>query len=281
MKIKFYISSIFEKELINSKLKEFEVVIIYENGEQVVEVDEDIVYVTDCYWVYQYLQRNQRCVIPILTPINQGFDYTNCTYMIQDIEGVEEEFYQRVWLRFHQLPWNITQTKDYFIRETIPEDVDELWKIYEQLNNHRSIQVQKTKEEEIEYIRQYAYNIYRFYEVGIWSIVDKVSRRVIGRAGIEFKENQPYPEIGFIFAKHVQGKGMAYEVCKAILDYVIEYQVAPYVQGCVEINNEKAIALCKRLGFKEMVEPSEISLREVSCRQFYFCANIENGGRKI
>jgi RimJ/RimL family protein N-acetyltransferase len=72
-------------------------------------------------------------------------------------------------------------------------------------------------DEERAYARDYIEKVYAFYDFGIWTVVEKTSGEVIGRAGICYREGYEDPELGFMIGVPWQGKGLATEVCRAVL----------------------------------------------------------------
>ena len=61
--------------------------------------------------------------------------------------------------------------------------------------------------------------MYGFYGYGIRSILNRQDGKVIGRAGISWREEFDVPELGFVIGVPWQKQGYAYEVCSAILNY--------------------------------------------------------------
>ena len=85
----------------------------------------------------------------------------------------------------------------------------------------------------------------------MWTVLEKSSGRVIGRAGITWQEGFDLPELGFVFGVPWQRQGYAYEVCSAVLDYAREELMMSQVQALVMEGNRKSVALCEKLGFVE------------------------------
>lgn len=57
------------------------------------------------------------------------------------------------------------------------------------------------------------------------------------------------PELGFMLDVPFQKKGLAFEVCRAILNYGKEELYFKEVQALVETENEASLRLLGRLGF--------------------------------
>ncbi|MCD7709637.1 MAG: GNAT family N-acetyltransferase, partial [Clostridiales bacterium] len=106
-------------------------------------------------------------------------------------------------------------------------------------------------DEELEYQKNYISHMYHYYGYGMWLVFEKKSGKLIGRAGIE---NRLYPEgmgmeLGYVIHPKWQKKGIATEVCRAIIDYAAEKL------GCQQLNlltdggNAASAALARKLGF--------------------------------
>ena len=130
------------------------------------------------------------------------------------------------------------------------EDVDAFYRIYKEPSITFYMEdLFKEPEEEREYTREYIKKIYGFYGYGLWSIVGKESKTIIGRAGISWREGFDIPELGFVIAVPYQHKGYAYEVCHAILEYGKVELRFEEVQALIKKGNEASVRLCTKLGF--------------------------------
>lgn len=78
-------------------------------------------------------------------------------------------------------------------------------------------------EEELEYQKAYIENMYRFYGYGMWLVFEKKTGTLIGRAGVEHREElNGDMELGYAIRTSFQQQGYAYEVCQAIMQYAGE-----------------------------------------------------------
>lgn len=174
---------------------------------------------------------------------------------MEDPESLEEGYLERVYRRLKGLPWNILETERCLIRETRPEDVDAFYQIYSNPAITEFMEdLYPDKEQEREYIREYIEKVYTYYEFGVWTVVEKESGDIIGRAGFSYREGYDEPELGFIIGVPWQRKGYAEEVCRAILGYGWENLCFDRVQVLVEVWNEASLKLCDKLGFHAVEE---------------------------
>lgn len=107
------------------------------------------------------------------------------------------------------------------LREMVPEDVGELYHLYEQPEITRYIEgLFSDMEEERAYIQSYYNTIYKFYGYGMWLITMK-DGSIIGRAGIENNSDGVF-EMGYMLGLQYQHQGYALEACEGILKYAEE-----------------------------------------------------------
>lgn len=211
--------------------------------------EEGTLYICDNGSFAKKLHDDGKYVVALLTDKNKNEDFSFCSYAIQDASECEPDFFERVLRRFGKKAWNILETKRCLIRESVIEDVDAFYELYKDEEITRYMEpLYESREEEIAYLKSYIKNIYEFYGFGIWTIEEKKSRRVIGRAGVEYREGWHLPEMGFVIGKEFQRQGYAYEVCRAISDYMYENYDMDELLMFIEPENTPSILLAKKLG---------------------------------
>lgn len=105
-------------------------------------------------------------------------------------------------------------------------------------------------EEEREYQQAYIEQMYRFYGYGMWIVCDRNTGELIGRAGVEHREELGGElELGYAIGVPWQRQGYATEVCSAILTYVKEELMLPSVSCLIEEGNVVSEHLAQKLGF--------------------------------
>lgn len=216
---------------------------------------EGILYVTDSLPEAERLRDRGEAVLVYFHDGNREGDFSGFTFGVEDPEHLEDEYVERVYRRLKGLPWNILETERCLIRETTPEDVEDFFHIYSDPAITKFMDgLYPDKEQEKEYIREYIEKIYTFYEFGIWTVVEKSSGSVIGRAGFSYREGYDDPEIGFIIGVPWQRRGYGEEVCRGILDYGMKRLGFRDVNALVETRNEASLKLCDKLGFRAVQE---------------------------
>ena len=211
---------------------------------------EALLYVTDDRETAQSLRSQGEAVVVYLHPGNREENFSAFLFAVEDPEDLEAEYVERVYRRLKGMPWNILETERCLIRETTTADVEDFYRIY----SHPAITkymegLYPEVEQEKQYVREYIEKVYTFYGFGVWTVVEKESGAVIGRAGLSYREGFEDPELGFIIGVPWQRRGYAWEVCRAILGYAAAVLEFTKVQALVETENTASLKLCEKLGF--------------------------------
>lgn len=181
---------------------------------------------------------------------NSYNDFPDALYCIESINDIEDKTLNRMYLRYIGEPWTIITTDRCIVREIKVEDVDDLYAIYEDEETSKYIEpLYEDKNDEIEFTKAYISNQYRFYEYGMWVVLDRETNKLIGRAGVTVRDGFDIPEIGFIFEKSYWGKGYAYEVMMGIMQYVKEEFGMESLISFTKPENERAKKFLEKLGF--------------------------------
>ena len=220
-----------------------------------VEGERGILHVTDEKQTACRLKQAGEAVLVYLHPGNREQDFSEFLFAVEDPEELEPEYTERVYRRLKDLPWNIAATARCLIRETVPEDVDAFYEIY----SHPAITeymegLYPDVEQERQYVREYREKVYTFFGFGVWTVVERDSGQVIGRAGLSYREGFDEPELGFIIGVPWQRRGYAEEVCRAVLDYGWRALEFERIQALVEPGNVPSVRLCEKLGFRKVGE---------------------------
>ncbi len=211
---------------------------------------QSTLFVTDCPEVAQKLSTADFPVLGILRKENKAASFSGVRYLAEGWESITPSYLERVYRRCRGLPWQILETKRCILRETIEADVDAFYRIYEEPSITAFMEnLFADREEEIRYTADYRKNMYEFYGYGIWSVILKETGEVIGRAGLDMRRGFEEPELGFVIGVLWQRRGIAEEVCRAILRYGEEELGFTRVQALTEQENRASLALLKKLGF--------------------------------
>lgn len=187
-------------------------------------------------------------------------DYSDVLYCIDTLKDMSDNTLLRMYQREKNIPWTILETDRCIIREMTVDDLDALYVLYDDPDIKRFIEdLYEDRERELKFTIDYINNQYRFFEYGMWIVIDKATGKLIGRAGVFDREGQDVSEIGFIFDKDYQGKGYAFEVMSAIVEYSKEELYKDNLISFTKHENVRAKKLLERLGFTYVGE-EEIDL---------------------
>ncbi|MBR5247343.1 MAG: GNAT family N-acetyltransferase [Lachnospiraceae bacterium] len=243
--------------------------------------DAGILWLTDCPDIAGFLMARQQPVMVWLHEGNRHCSFADIRYAVEAPGELEADFYDKIYRRYAGIPWEIAQTKRCVIRETAVDDVDSFVKIYQDSEITRytdafCIEPQKERE----HVKEYIEKVYEFFGFGIWTVLWKETGEVIGRVGFE----QPYAgeagkaaggesdegddekllALGYMIACPWQGKGIAQEICKAVLDFAREELEVSKVQVVIDAKNQSSLRLAERLGFGEW---QDVVAKSGKCRR--------------
>ena len=211
-----------------------------------------ILFITDNAKTAGTLAEKECPVLVFLHEKNGGEDFSGLKYAMEKPEELDCTYLEKIYRRLVRLPWHILETDRCIIRETIEEDVESFFKIYSEPEITKYMEALYPEvEQEKQYTREYIDKIYAFYDFGVWTVLEKETGAVIGRAGFSYREGFAEPELGFVIGAPWQHKGIAFEICQAILKYGREQLDFHRVNAMVNPENKASLRLCRRLGFEE------------------------------
>ena len=181
-------------------------------------------------------------------------DYPEIKYILEDIDDIDDEDYERIYRRLKKLPCDILETEHLLLRETTVSDVDTLINLYSDPIITKYMENLFPLEEEKKYQQNYIDYVYSFYDIGIWSIIRKEDNALIGRMGIEIKDDSDSVELGFMLGTNYQHNGYATEAGLAIIEYAKELHYIRAIKAHVHPENNASKLLCLRLGMQQIDE---------------------------
>ena len=205
-------------------------------------------------------QRSKKhgAVMGLLHSGNQGTSFEGVKYLGIDPTQMDTEDLERIYRRCMGIPWRILETKDCYLRETTVEDVDEFYEIYRDPSVTAYMEdLFEDRDKEIAYTQDYIRNVYEYYGFGVWTVCQRGTGRVIGRAGISYREGFLQPELGFVIGVPWQGHGLAGQVCEAITRFAKTKLGFSELIAFADLENKPSIRLLEKLKFVEQ-DPSPI-----------------------
>ncbi|MCR5791278.1 MAG: GNAT family N-acetyltransferase [Lachnospiraceae bacterium] len=176
--------------------------------------------------------------------------FPDALYRVERLCTLEKKRIDRMLCRYLGLPWDILETERCLIRELREEDVDDLYGLYLPEDYFLEDEpLYRDRERERAYTRDYIRYQYRFFEYGLWAVIEKETGRLIGRAGLSNRPGYDDPELGYGFAPDHRRMGFASEVCLAILYYAAQELSREAVNAFTRKENEASVRLLEKLGF--------------------------------
>lgn len=207
-------------------------------------------WITDSGSCARRLLAEGKPVLAWLHEDNRDQDFSGVRYACENISELELDYLEKVYRRYRGIPWEILTTERCLVRESCQEDLDAFYEIYEEPSVTRYTEgLYPERAQEEAYLKDYTQNMYYFYNYGVWTICDKRTGQVIGRAGFSNREGYEDPELGFVIGVPRQHQGYATEVCAALLQYGREELGFTRVQMLVMPENEISLRLAEKLGF--------------------------------
>lgn len=211
---------------------------------------ESILYITDTPAHFDVLKLWGYHAVALIHDCNKDVSFRNASYLIEGLEGLEYSYLDKVYRRMIGEPWDILETERLYVRESTVKDVDDFYRIYKEPSiTYYMENLFEEPDMERMYMKNYIKRVYGFFEYGMWTVILKETGQIIGRAGLSVRDGYDLPELGFVIEVAQQGKGLATEVCNAILAYAKDELQMDGVQALVCEDNKPSLALLKGLGF--------------------------------
>jgi len=180
--------------------------------------DSSNLYVTDSEISFSRICKAGGKALAVIDDLASGADFPGAEYLCSDVYKAEYKYFDEVWHRLNDLPMLILKTKRLILRETTESDVDAFYEMYKDPRITEFTEgLYADPEEEKEYVRQYREKVYKVSIFGIYTVIRKKDKAVIGRVGTTIRDGFDEVEVGFVIGTDYQRKGYAYEAMKAVL----------------------------------------------------------------
>jgi len=212
---------------------------------------KETLFLTDSPAVAQDLLMDSAYVTGLHHEYNADARFEGVKFIFADIDDVDYDSFVKAYQRMAHEPWHILETERCSIRETTIEDVDKFYEIYSEPSMTKYMEgLFENPDDEKRYTKDYIDKVYGLLGFGTWTILDKETSDIIGRAGFSIRNGFDNVELGFLISVPYQNQGRAVEVCNAILDYGQKVLMFDKVQALVKKENEVSIHILKKLGFE-------------------------------
>ena len=211
--------------------------------------DRENLYVTDDNSAYETIAGQGGKALAIIYEGNESGSRTHAEYICTDVYAAEYKYFDEVWHRLNDLPMEILRTKRLILRETTEADVDFFYEMYKDPKlTEFTENLYDDPEEEKEYVRQYREKVYKVSIYGIYTVIRKKDKRVIGRVGTTVRQGFDEIEVGFVIGTAYQRQGYAYEAMKEVLKRMDKFGETKRF-ALVMPGNVSSQALLKKLSF--------------------------------
>ena len=195
---------------------------------------------------------------------NAGEHFSGIPYIVQEPDLVDPDSYIKIYQRAAGLPWTILRTEHCLIREFTLDDLDGIYSLYDDQARRFLEPPSEDRAREKEILRAYIDRIYGLYGFGHWAVTAlnmSGTQKLIGRVGfaaitaeqeLEAREmgiSCPDADFGFLISRQCRGKGIAYEVCRALIRYGFEELGFARIRADAKPGNAASLRLLHRLGF--------------------------------
>jgi RimJ/RimL family protein N-acetyltransferase len=183
--------------------------------------------------------------------VGLGEDYCgNAKYVIYDF-NISVDYIRLIYDRLHGLPHVVATTDRLYLREMTVTDLPAMYELYDTLADCGYIEKLYDYEEEREFTENYIKNMYCFFQYGLWLVFERKSGELIGRVGLENREidGATRQELGYLIRADRQRCGLAYEACRACIDYATRELDITELFACIQTTNTPSANLAHKLGF--------------------------------
>lgn len=141
------------------------------------------------------------------------------------------------------------ETARLYLRQFTPDDLDDLYRIYSDPEIMKYLAGVRTRE-----ATEIAINtmLKRWEEnnFGMWALVHKIDRKMIGRCGLGFLDNTPEVELGYTLDKVYWNQGLATEASFASLNYGFQILKLERIVAIARPENIASQRVIQKVGMK-------------------------------
>ena len=141
------------------------------------------------------------------------------------------------------------ETARLYLRQFTPEDLDDLYRIYSDPEIMKYLTGVRTREATETAIHTM---LKRWEEnnFGMWALVHKRDRKMIGRCGLGFLDNTPEVELGYALDKVYWNQGLATEASFASLNYGFQILKLERIVAIARPENIASQRVIQKVGMK-------------------------------
>ena len=235
---------------------------VVESGDVLPDPEYDALYIADSERLLQQLQDLGAASCGYShggqTPGNGGLaPIKRADYILMKPQWVDRDSLVKIWQRQRRLPWTILETARCEVREFVPEDLEAIRALYDEEARRFLEAPSEDTEKERKILEPYIDRVYRLCGYGHWAVISRQTGELIGRIGFSFPNSSapgPAPDatFGYLVRKDMRGKGIAREVCAALIDYGFSQLGFERIGADAALSNTASAKILRSFGFREV-----------------------------
>ena len=193
---------------------------------------------------------------------NPGEELGLADYVLMEPQWVDRDSLVKIWQRQRRLPWTILETARCEVREFVPEDLEAIRALYDEEARKYLEAPSEDTQKERKILEAYIDRVYRLCGYGHWAVLSRETGELIGRIGFSFPSaSAPGPaadaSFGYLVRRSERGRGIAREVCAALLNYGFEQLGFEQIGADAAASNAASVKILRSFGFREVARREE------------------------
>ena len=236
--------------------------LVIEAGEGIPEPEYSALYLADSKRLLQMLSDRGAAFCAYSHSANQGEELRPADYVLMEPQWVDRDSLVKIWQRQRHIPWTILETERCIVREFVTGDLEAIYGLYDDEARRFLEAPSEDPDKERKILAAYIDRVYPLCGYGHWAVLDRGTGKLIGRFGFSFpKASAPGPvpdaSFGYLLHKDRRGRGIAREVCAALLEYGFSQLGFETVGADAEAANAASVKILQSFGFKEVAREKD------------------------
>lgn len=230
---------------------------VVEGGEELPAPEYDTLYIADSERLLRQLQDPGAAFCGYSHSGNTSQNLKRADYILMEPQWVDRDSLVKIWQRQRHLPWTILETARCEVREFVPEDLEAIRALYDEeaVRFLEAPSEDTAKEKKI--LEAYIDRVYRLCGYGHWAVLSRQTGELVGRIGFSFPNSSapgPAPDasFGYMVRKDWRGKGIAREVCAALIEYGFSQLGFERIGADTALSNTASDKILRSFGFREV-----------------------------
>ena len=230
---------------------------VVESGDVLPDPEYDALYIADSERLLRQLQDLGAASCGYSHSGNGGQAPKRVDYILMEPQWVDRDSLVKIWQRQRRLPWTILETARCVVREFVPEDLEAIRALYDEEAERFLEAPSEDTEKERKILEAYIDRVYRLCGYGHWAVISRQTGELIGRIGFSFPDSSapgPAPDasFGYLVRKDMRGKGIAREVCAALIEYGFSQLGFELIGADTALSNTASAKILRSFGFREV-----------------------------